>query len=63
MVNETIKATSDDLVNLMGSLLSNMELAKLVYYTQANVLSQPNFNSVDIAPFGSKERILHTHLT
>ena len=49
---------SDDLINLMGSLLSNMELAKLVYYTQANPLSQPNFNSVDIAPFGSKERIL-----
>jgi hypothetical protein len=49
---------SDDLVNLMGSLLSNMELAKLVYYTNANPLHQSNFNPVDIAPFGSKERIL-----
>lgn len=49
---------SDDLVNLMGSLLSNMELAKLVYYTNGSPLTQPNFNPVDIAPFGSKERIL-----
>lgn len=49
---------SDDLVNLMGSLLSNKELAKLVYYTHANPLSQPDFNPVDIAPFGTKERIL-----
>lgn len=49
---------SDDLVNLMGSLLSNMNLAKLVYYTQSNPLNQPNFNTVEIAPFGSKERIL-----
>jgi len=49
---------SDDLVNLMGSLLSNMELAKLVYYTKANPLAQPDFNIVDIAPFGSKERII-----
>jgi len=49
---------SDDLVKLMGSLLTNMELAKLVYYTQSNPLDQPNFNPVEIAPFGKKERIL-----
>jgi hypothetical protein len=49
---------SDDLINLMGTLLTNNELAKLVYYTQANPLSQPNFNIVEIAPFGKKERIL-----
>jgi hypothetical protein len=49
---------SDDLVGLMGNLLDNQEFGKLLYYTVANPLNQPNINVVDLAPFGKYERIL-----
>jgi hypothetical protein len=49
---------SDDLVNLMGVLLTDESLAKLIYYPHANPLNQPDFNPVLIAPFGKYERII-----
>jgi hypothetical protein len=49
---------SDDLVGLMGNLLDSQQLGKLIFYTVANPLSQPNINVVDLAPFGKYERIL-----
>jgi hypothetical protein len=49
---------SDDLVNLMGGLLDNQELGKLLYYSVSNPLNQPNIVITDLAPFGKFERIL-----
>lgn len=49
---------SDDLVNLMGKLLANQSLGKLVYYTVPNPLNQANLILSDLAPFGKYERIL-----
>lgn len=49
---------SDDLVNLMGGLLDNQALGKLLYYTVSNPLNQANINLTDLAPFGKYERIL-----
>ncbi|HXW03440.1 MAG TPA: hypothetical protein VD651_04175, partial [Nitrosarchaeum sp.] len=49
---------SDDLVGLIGLLLPNQNLGKLIYYTQSNPLNQPNFNTMDLAPFGKIERYI-----
>jgi hypothetical protein len=49
---------SNDLIGLIGKMLNNQELGKLLYYTQSNPLNQPNLNLVDLAPFGNSERIL-----
>jgi len=49
---------SSDLVGLIGELLDNQQLGKLLYYTQSDPLNQPNINLVDLAPFGKTERIL-----
>jgi hypothetical protein len=49
---------SDDLVGLIGTLLPNQTIGKLLYYTQSNPLNQVNFNTIDLAPFGKYERYI-----
>lgn len=53
-----LQTLSDDLVGMMGGLLDNQALGKLLFYTVSNPLNQPNLNLVDLAPFGAFERIL-----
>lgn len=53
-----LQTLSDDLVSMMGGLLDNQDLGKMLYYSVSNPLNQANINLIDLAPFGKYERIL-----
>ena len=53
-----LQSLSKDLIGLIGNLLDNQRLAKMLFYTDAKPISQPNINPVILAPFSKSERIL-----
>ena len=53
-----LQSLSKDLIGLIGNLLDNQRLAKMLFYTDAKPISQPSINPVILAPFSKSERIL-----
>lgn len=49
---------SSDLVKLIEQCLESQTLAKLLYYAVPNPYQQPTLVTRELAPYGSKERIL-----